>query len=92
MTAAEQQARELGRLSGLIEGMQGQLSRIEGKIEGYAKQADVVELFGHVSKLEQGEAGQSAVGHYRRWLVGLSIAVAGLLASVVFELVRTLHG
>ncbi len=91
MTAAEQQARELGRLAGLIEGMQGQLSRIEGKIEGYAKQADMIEVFDRLRKLEQGEAGQTAVGRYRRWLLALSLTVVGLLVTVVFELIRTLH-
>lgn len=35
-----------------------------------------------VNDLQRGKVGQEAVAHYKRWLIGLGVAVAGLVISV----------
>lgn len=68
--------------------LKADLKRIEGKLEHVATQADLDAVVTRVTALETSSASAAAVNAYKKWLIGLGLALGADIALGFLPVVK----
>ena len=68
--------------------LKADLKRIEGKLEHVATQADLDAVVTRVAALETSSASAAAVNAYKKWLIGLALALGADIALGFLPVVK----